>query len=140
MSAANYQKAIETLEKRFGSKQQIKDKHMDALLHLEAVTSPHNVKALCRLFDNVSSHVRSLDSLGMEPQSYGSLLCSVLINKLPAEMQLTISRKVSEADWNLGSLMEAIEDEIQARERVSIDKLNRQMPRREDKVPILLPH
>ena len=71
--AANYQKAIETLKKRFGSKQQIKDRHMNILVHLETVTSPHNVKALCRLFDTVSSHIRSLESLGLDPRSYGSL-------------------------------------------------------------------
>ena len=46
LSATNYQKAIESLKKRFGSKQQIKVKQMDALLHLEAVTSPHSVQAL----------------------------------------------------------------------------------------------
>ena len=108
---------------------------MNTLVHLEAVTSPHNVKALRRLFDTVSSHIRSLESLGMDPRSYGSLLCPVLTAKLPAEMQLTISRKVSEADWNLSSLMEAIEEEIRARERISVEKPDRQMPRREDKMP-----
>ena len=71
----------------------------------------------------------------MDPRSYGSLLCPVLTAKLPAEMQLTISRKVSEADWNPSSLMEAIEEEIQARERISVEKPDRQMPRREDKMP-----
>ena len=101
---------------------------MNALVHLEAVTSPHNVKALRRLFDTVSSHIHSLESLGMDPRSYGSLLCPVLTAKLPAEMQLTISKKVSEADWNLSSLMEAIEEEIQARERISVEKPDRQMP------------
>jgi len=128
-------KAIETLKKRFGNKQQIQDKHMDALLHMEAVTSSHNVKALRRLFDSVSSHVRSLESLGVEPQSYGSLLCSVFISKLPEELQLVISRNVSEADWKLKSLMEAVEDEIRARERISVDKSSRQMPCKEGKIP-----
>ena len=55
--------------------------------------------------------------------------------KLLAELQLIISRKVSESDWNLDSLMEAIEDEIRARERVSLDRLSRQIPCKEDKVP-----
>ena len=56
------------------------------------------LRALHRLFDNVSSHVRGLQSLGVEPQSYGSLLCPVLLTKLPAELQLTISQNVAEVD------------------------------------------
>ena len=39
LMAANYPKAIDTLKKRFGSKQQIVNKHMDVLLHVEAVKS-----------------------------------------------------------------------------------------------------
>ena len=57
LTTTNYQKAIETLKKRFGSKQQIINKHMDVLLHVEAVHFAQNTRALCRLFDNVSSHV-----------------------------------------------------------------------------------
>ena len=135
LTAANYPKAIDTLKKRFGSKQQIVNKHMDVLLHVEAVTSPQNIRALHRLFDNVSSHVRGLQSLGVEPRSYGSLLCPVLLTKLPAELQLTISRKVAEVDWNLDSLMEAIEEEIIARERIDMSAVRQPTPRREGRTP-----
>ena len=108
---------------------------MDVLLHVEAVHSAQNTRALRRLFDNVSSHIRSLQSLGVDPGSYGSLLCLVLLTKLPAELQLTISRKVAEADWNLDSLMRAVEEEIIARERVGVSNTNRAPPRREDNTP-----
>lgn len=36
LTAANYEKAISILKKRFGNKQQIINKHMDVLLSLEA--------------------------------------------------------------------------------------------------------
>ena len=124
LTAANYQRAIETLKKRFRSKQLIINRHMDVLLHVEAVHSANSTKALHRLFDNVSSHVRSLQSLGVEPNSYGSLLCPVLLTELPAELQLTISRKVTKADWNLDSLMRAVEEEIVARERIGVSTTN----------------
>ena len=51
LTAANYHKAIETLQGRFGSTQQIINKHMDALLQVEAVTSSQNTRALRRQFD-----------------------------------------------------------------------------------------
>ncbi len=74
---------------------------MDVLIHVDAVSSPHNVKGLCRLNDLVESNVRSLRSLGVESASYGSLLASVLITKIPQELQLIVSRKM---DWNLDAL------------------------------------
>lgn len=108
---------ITTLKKRFGSKQQIVNKHVDALLQL-GVTSSQNVRHLRRLFDNVSSHVRSLKTLEIESTSYDDL-CSVFISKLPSDLQLTLSRKVSDADRKLDTLMAMIEKEIVARERIS---------------------
>ena len=121
LTAANYRQAIETLKKRFGCKQLIVNKHMDALLQVEAVTSSQNTRGLRKLLDSVNSHIHSLQSLGVEPGSYSSLLCPVLVNKLPSDLQLLISRKVSEDDWKLDSLMEAVEAEVSARERISIN-------------------
>ena len=90
---------------------------MEALLQVEAVSSSQNVKALRRLFDNISSHMRSLASLKVKEETYGSLLCPVLINKIPPDVQLIVCRKAPEADWELKTLMSAIEEEIVARER-----------------------
>lgn len=75
LTSANYLKAVDTLRKRFGCKQQIVKRHMDALLQVDAVTSSQNTRALHKLFDYISSHVRSLNSLGIESESYGSILC-----------------------------------------------------------------
>ena len=135
LTAANYHQAIETLKKRFGCKQLIVNKHMDALLQVEPVTSPQNTRALRKLLDSVNSHIHSLQSLGVEPDSYSSLLCPVLINKLPSELQLLISRKVSEDDWKLNSLMEAIEAEVSARERISVNPSRPPTRRNECKPP-----
>ena len=91
---------------------------MEALLQVEAVSSSQNVKALRRLFDNISSHMRSLASLKVKDETYGSLLCAVLINKIPPDLQLIVCRKVPEAEWELKTLISAIEEEIVARERL----------------------
>ena len=63
---------------------------MDALLILQTVTSHHNLKGLHCLYDPVESHVRGLRALGVDAGSYGQLLSSILMNKLPAEMRLII--------------------------------------------------
>lgn len=87
LTSANYQEAVAILRKRFGSKPQIISKHMDVLMHIESVSSPQNVKGLRRLYDSVESNVRSLKSLGVESSSYGGLLASLLVTKIPQELQ-----------------------------------------------------
>ena len=65
LTDANYKEAVAILQRRFGNRQQIIDKHMDQLLKVESVASPRNVVGLRRLFDSIESHIRSLSSLGV---------------------------------------------------------------------------
>jgi len=79
----------------------------------------------------VKSHIHSLQSLGVAQDSYSSLLCPVLVGKLPSDLQLLISRKVSESDWKLDLLMQAIEDEVSARERIGVNQTHAPARRKE---------
>jgi hypothetical protein len=76
LSGPNYAEAIGILEKRFGNRQQIITKHMDHLLNVDAVSSAYNLKGLRHLFDSVETQVRSLKSLGVAAESYGTLCFS----------------------------------------------------------------
>ena len=82
-SSANYEEAVAILKRRFGNKQLIVNRHMDSLVKLEPVSSQHDVKALRRFYDAVESNVRGLKALGVPRESYGALLSSVVISKLP---------------------------------------------------------
>ena len=103
---------------------------MEALLQVEAVSNSRNEKALRRLFDNISSHIRSLDSLEVKEETCGNLLCPILINKIPADLQLTVS-KVPEAEWKLTTLLATIEEEIIAREIIAREIIAREIIARE---------
>ena len=92
---------------------------MDILLNASPVASPNDIKGLCHLHDQVESHVWGLQSLGVAPESYGSLLSSVLLNKLPQELQLIISRKITDDTWSLDHLTKELEQELEARERAA---------------------
>ena len=109
LTAANYKAAIAVLKKRFGNKQQIISRHMDALLKADPVVADSNLRAL-RLYDTVESQVRGLRSLGVASESYGSLLSSILLTKLPQELRLIISRRVGTGNWELERLMEMLEE------------------------------
>ena len=129
LTAANYAEAIAMLKKRFGNRQQIISRHMDILLSLAAVTSEHNVKGLRRLYDTIESHIRSLKSLGVPADSYGGLLTSVLLTKLPSELRLIVSRSTGEREWDLDGVMTELAEELEAREIASVSSHTHQ-PRR----------
>ena len=116
LTAANYDEPIATLKKRFGNPQLIINRHMEALLNVSAVSSHHDVKGLRRLHDSVETHVRGLRALGVPSDSYGGLLTSVLVNKLPPELRLIVSRAVTGEHWDLDMVMKVFEQEVDARE------------------------
>ncbi|CAB4006665.1 PREDICTED: uncharacterized protein LOC105315219 [Paramuricea clavata] len=104
ITSANYQEAIDILDKRFGNQQQIVNAHMNALLNLPKVTNVDDLKALRQLHDKVESHMRGLKSLEVDSGSYGSLLTPILIDKLPKELRLEATKQLKE-DWDLDELI-----------------------------------
>ena len=114
LSASNYGEAIEILKRRFGNRQMIISRHMEILLKLSAVTGEQDLKGLRRLYNEVEANVRSLKALGVECTSYGTMLTSVLLAKLPTEVRLIATRKVSDEDLDLETL-QAILEELVAR-------------------------
>ena len=55
----------------------------------------------------------------MEPGSYGTMLSSALLSKLPPELCLIVSHKVPADDLDMGTLLETFEQELIARERAT---------------------
>ena len=92
---------------------------MESLLSINAVTSDSHLRDLRRLYDQSEANIRSLKALGVEPESYGAMLSSVLLSKLPLDLCLTVSRKVSADDLDMDSLLKTFEQELIARERAS---------------------
>lgn len=131
LTAPNYNEAVSILEKRFGNTQQIISRHMDLLLNLEPVSGAHQLRNLRRLYDGVETHVRSLRSLGVDSKTYGTLLASVLLNKLPQELRLIVSRKTSNV--GLDQLLKEVEQEIDARERAQATQPNPSQPNRKQR-------
>lgn len=95
----------------------IVSRHMEILLNLSAASGEQDLRGLCRLYNEVEANVRSLKALGVERDSYGTMLTSVLLTKLPPEIRLIVIRKASGEDLDLETLQSAFEDELVARER-----------------------
>ena len=113
----NYIKALELLEDRYGNKQSIIAAHTKNLLKLQRVESNLDVISLRRLYDDVQAQVRSLQSLGITEENYGTFLALIILELLPHEVQLNINRTLDEELWNLTRLLMIIKCEINAREK-----------------------
>ena len=80
----DYGKASTILKERYGNKQAIVSTYMDKLANLRVVSSDTNITGLRKLFD---------ESLGVEANSYGSLLVPIIMNHLPQQLKFVASRK-----------------------------------------------
>ena len=119
----NFSEAMQILEERFGNRQVIVNSHIEKLVSIPSVAKSDDVKELRAVYDMIEIHLRSLKTLGVDPESHGLLLVPLLKRKLPADIILLISRKFdSNIDlWKIGDMMKELKREVEARERSRTD-------------------
>ena len=123
LTADNYKVAVDILKDRFGKPQLLISNYMDALLKLPSVNSVHETKKLRELYDKIEINIRGLNALGVESQSFGNLLVPIVMEKIPSELRLIVSRKFgSEGTWNLDAFLNVLKTELEARERCTAMK------------------
>ena len=118
LTAANYDEAVAILKRRFGNKQFIIKKQMEILLNINSVKSGVNIQALRQLHDLIESQVSSLKSLRVSSTSYGSLLSSVVMSKLPQDSRWIITREMRD-EWDLDHIRDVFRSELEVRERAN---------------------
>lgn len=90
-----YEDAIDILQQRFGNQAALIQDHIESLMNIAPVSSPRNVRALRRLYDNVQAHLRGLKALGVGEESYCAMLYLGLLRALPTDLSLDYNRKMS---------------------------------------------
>ena len=118
--ADNYEAGKNIPKKRFGQPQVIINPHMESLVKIAAVASDNNLKRLRELYDQDEAHIRALQAIGVESESYGKLLIPLLMEKLPSNLRLIKSRSIDKEQWDLDVLLRAFDSEIEARERCEL--------------------
>lgn len=111
----NYDSVVDILKKRFGKPQKLISAHMEELLKLNICTldKPSQLRFLC---DKINVNIRGLEALGVKSEQYGSLLIPIIMAKLPAEIRVQVARNTSQDVWEIDSLLDFIQREIEARE------------------------
>lgn len=117
LTSANYDKAVELLKKRFGNRQIVISSHMEALTKIPKITEIGDVKRLRNLYDLVESHVRGLESVEISPEMYGCFLTPIILQKLPEEFRIAITRNLGSDTWELKDILSEFHKELQLREQ-----------------------
>ena len=117
LSSENYSQAIEILHERYGNKQILISSQMDVLVKLPRVTSMNDIYTLRKILNSLETSVRNLTDLDVEMNSYGTLLISIIFDRIPNELQIIISRKFKNDVWDLQTLIDIFKQELFARER-----------------------
>ena len=106
----NYIQAVELLMERFVQDHQIVYSYMQGLLELPCPTS--TIVSLRTFQEKMESYIRGLQSLGQGQESFGNLLVSVILGKLPADVKRNITRDHGNNKWQLQDLRQALKKEI----------------------------
>ena len=117
LTSANYKKAVGLLKQRFGNRQIVISSHIEVLTKLPKVESINEVKKLRSLYDTVESHVRGLESMEISSEMYGCFLTPIVMQKLPEEFRIAITRNLESETWNLKDILSEFHKELQLREQ-----------------------
>ena len=110
LTHTNYIQAVELLKERFGQEHQIVYAYMQGLLELPRPTS--TIVSLRTFQEKMESYIRGLQSLGQGQESFGNLLVSVILGKLPADVKHNMTRDYGNNKWQLQDLRQALKKEI----------------------------
>ncbi|XP_066987482.1 uncharacterized protein [Macrobrachium rosenbergii] len=119
-TSANYHIACKMLKEWFGRPEGIIFAHIQALLSITVPAknpSSRYVSSLWKLQDELLTHVRSLEALGMDGTQYGVFMTPVILSRLPPDICLEWSREGSGHERDLDWLLNFLQREIERRER-----------------------
>lgn len=88
---------------------------MDELLKISTCPTdkPYQLRYL---YDKLNVNIRGLEALGVKASQYGSLLIPIIMAKLPPEIRVHVARNTTEDVWDIESILNVIQNEIEARE------------------------
>ena len=92
LTYADYNSAIDFLKNRFAKPTVIKRAHINELLNLLPVFNEKNTPRIRQLYDDIETNFPGLEALGVDYDSYSSIVVPVLLEKIPEAVQLNMFR------------------------------------------------
>ena len=119
-SSANYLHAIDLLQERYVNPQVLISAYMQRFVTIPNVKSDKNIRGLRKLYDEVKTWVRNLETLNVETSTHSSLLVPLLTEKLPNDLRIRLSRKFENGTWNLNEMLDFLKLEVEPKETSAV--------------------
>jgi hypothetical protein len=116
LTGANYKCTVELLKKRFEKKSAVQRAHVNELMQLPAVYKERDTLRLRKLYDSCEANNRALKALGVNEDSYSGIVVPTIMEKLPEQFHLTITRGKNFLEWSMEEMLDAFEKELELRE------------------------
>ena len=116
LTSANYNSAVDILKDRYGKKSAIQRAHMQKLMKIDRVRDERDVVSLRHLCDSVETHYRGLEALGVDKDTYSSIVVPVILDRLPEAVRLIVTRGKDFHEWTLEDLLLPLKKEVDLRE------------------------
>ena len=102
LTGANNQCAVELLKIRFEKKSAVQRARINKLIQLPAVFKERDThERLQKLYDNCEAHSRALKALGVNDESYSAIVVLTILEKLPEQFRLTVTRGTNFLEWSM---------------------------------------
>ena len=108
LSSSNYNEAVELLKQRYGNTQMLINAHMKKFVKLPVIKNNNDINDLRLLYDQTESSVRNLKSLNVDSSGYGTLLVSLINDKLPFHLRQCIAKKFDNEVWDLNEMLKIL--------------------------------
>ena len=92
LTGATYAAAVQVLKNQYGKEIAIQRGHINDLLQLPPVFSDRDIPRPRKLLDDCEAHFRGLQALGVDKNTYSSVVVAALMQKLPENFRLMITR------------------------------------------------
>ncbi|XP_064108040.1 uncharacterized protein LOC135216590 [Macrobrachium nipponense] len=119
-TSVNYKIACDLLKERFGRPERMIFAHVQALLNGKVPVKaggPKYVYLLWNLQDELLTHIKSLEALGVSGKQCEVFLTPIILSRLPSEIRMEWARKGAGHESDLEWLLKFLQEEIETIER-----------------------
>ena len=116
LTSANCKAAIQLPKKRYGKQKVIQRTYINNLLNLELIYGERDTQQLRTMYDFAETKYRALEALGVDQETYSAIVVPSLLEKLPEQLRLTITRGEDHHEWNLEQLLDILGHKVKLRE------------------------
>ena len=106
LTSANYEATVQALEKRYGKEIVIQRAHVNDSLDLPPVFRDRDIPRLRKLYDDCETHFRAIQALKVNKNTYLSVVVPSIMQKLPENFHLMITRGEEFLTWTMEQLLQ----------------------------------